>query len=123
MAKRTTAPEADATRLSTEHLLCRMLGHPWQPEVVVLRRKGDPDATLKVTRMTTWREAYFTCVRCGWARVDIVAPSGALVHRRYERYPEGYLVRGPRSRKAFNHEVRDEVLERLRTNRRLKVVG
>lgn len=95
------------TDLDTAHLLCRTLGHAWDPvgaptHVSLDRRKG-------------W-EVEFSCLRSGCKRTDVWSTNGVdLLSRSYE-LPGGYLITDPQSwggRQTFNANARRTVYDRL----------
>lgn len=99
--QRRTAAELEA--LAEELLLCRTVGHQWDPFVAVDRRRpafGD---------LMPW-----LCVRCKTERHDIVSwVDGSLISRAY-RHPEGYAL-AERHRRA---DFRVALLRRQRPGRR-----
>lgn len=75
------AARASVTRwvdtLSPAHLMCRDLGHAWQPE----------DAWYDKEKKEFRRE--LRCIRCRTKRMQWITPQGGLSRNTYT-YPQGY---------------------------------
>jgi hypothetical protein len=97
-------------------LLCRVVGHSWEPQGIIVKRFERRKAY----------EASFDCSRCHTIRSEVVGTrEGALVHRSYT-YVEGYgldLSDWHGDRKAMRSEIRVELFGQLATRRRLRAVS
>lgn len=100
------AKVASYAALSQPNLLCRSLGHAWEPEMAELVRNNRREDVL----------LHLTCVRCSTTRkVQIVRKTGERVRSGY-KYTDGYLLEKAASwgtKMTINNNMRLELIRRL----------
>lgn len=114
------------TRLPTEFLECRTLGHSWGIEYMgPVAKSKDDDLIARARAHDSSPDGVrlLFCMRCAMERVDLcmvgygmMAYSYRLVGRQY-RYPDGYRLVGTRSHRDIVHQT---LFDRYKNGRRTK---